>query len=63
MTARYTSSGASSGVATSSTWRLLARVLVRRLHPLEHVDLVASDERGAVALGDLERSDVVAGRP
>ena len=62
ITARYTSSGASSGVATSSTWIDLRGSLSARVDALEHPDVVAADERRPVRLGDREVGDVVAAR-
>ena len=60
ITAMYTSSGASSGVATSSTWSDLRGSLSHESTPSNIAVFVALDERRPVALGDREVGDVVA---
>ncbi len=61
MTAMYTSSGANSGVAMSSTWIDFRGSFVRRVETLEHVGLVAADEGRAERLGNRDRRQLVAG--
>ena len=62
ITPRYTSSGASSGVGTSPTCSDLRGSLSSDSTPSHIVCSVAQHVGGAVALGDGEGADVLAGR-
>ena len=56
----YTSSGASSGVATSSTWSDLRGSLSHGVDAIEHRGFVALHESGPIALGDHKIGELVA---